>query len=421
MSREVVWSMRQKRDTSSNWISENPVLLAGQIGIETDTNKIKLGTGDNWVDTEYFGGSEVHFETNTGGFPAIGTIETVYIAKDTGLLYQWDGVQYTELSASSGNLVDSVNGKFGVVVIDKTDVGLGNVDNTSDANKPVSSATQTALNNKVDKNASITGGTKTKITYNSNGLVTSGSDATTSDIADGTNKRYVTDANLTVLNNTSGVNTGDQDLTPYFNKSVDDTDDITVGTTNKFATAAEKTKLGFITVTQSVDLDVIESDTVINNDKVTNATHTGEMTGATVLTADKTLITNKSSVAAATGDSLLISDVSDSGNLKETTVQDILNLVPSGSTYITGTAIVDFGSENDYAITTVLNSSITNSNIKSISFTPKDTPSTSLDDFSLNGVYFNIENIIDNTSFDIRGTAINNASNNYIINYLIQV
>lgn len=33
----------------------------------------------------------------------------------------------------------------------KSDVGLGNVDNTSDANKPVSSATQSALNNKVDK------------------------------------------------------------------------------------------------------------------------------------------------------------------------------------------------------------------------------------------------------------------------------
>lgn len=33
----------------------------------------------------------------------------------------------------------------------KADVGLGNVDNTSDANKPVSTATQTALNSKVDK------------------------------------------------------------------------------------------------------------------------------------------------------------------------------------------------------------------------------------------------------------------------------
>lgn len=32
-----------------------------------------------------------------------------------------------------------------------TNIGLGNVDNTSDANKPVSTAQQTALNKKVDK------------------------------------------------------------------------------------------------------------------------------------------------------------------------------------------------------------------------------------------------------------------------------
>ena len=44
--------------------------------------------------------------------------------------------------------VDSVNGKTGAVVINKTDVGLSNVDNTSDLNKPISTATQTALNGK---------------------------------------------------------------------------------------------------------------------------------------------------------------------------------------------------------------------------------------------------------------------------------
>jgi hypothetical protein len=60
------------------------------------------------------------------------------------------------------------------------------------------------------KNTAITGATKTKITYDSKGLVTSGADATTSDIADSLNKRYVTDANLTAIGNTSGTNTGDQ-------------------------------------------------------------------------------------------------------------------------------------------------------------------------------------------------------------------
>jgi hypothetical protein len=47
--------------------------------------------------------------------------------------------------------VNSVNGYTGVVVLGKGDVGLGNVDNTSDVNKPVSTATVTQLNLKEDK------------------------------------------------------------------------------------------------------------------------------------------------------------------------------------------------------------------------------------------------------------------------------
>ena len=61
-------------------------------------------------------------------------------------------------------------------------------------------------------NSAITGATKTKITFDSKGLVTAGADATTADIADSLNKRYVTDAQLTVLGNTSGTNTGDQNI-----------------------------------------------------------------------------------------------------------------------------------------------------------------------------------------------------------------
>lgn len=46
------------------------------------------------------------------------------------------------------NAVESVAGKTGAVTLVKADVGLGNVDNTSDADKPVSTATQTALDGK---------------------------------------------------------------------------------------------------------------------------------------------------------------------------------------------------------------------------------------------------------------------------------
>lgn len=50
--------------------------------------------------------------------------------------------------ASSTGAVTSVNGETGAVMIDKGDVGLGSVDNTSDAAKPISTATQTALDGK---------------------------------------------------------------------------------------------------------------------------------------------------------------------------------------------------------------------------------------------------------------------------------
>jgi hypothetical protein len=114
----------------------------------------------------------------------------------------------------------------------KTALALNNVDNTSDANKPVSSATQTALDAKVDENAAITGATKTKITYDAKGLVTAGADATTADIADSTNRRYVTDAQLVVVGNTSGTNTGDNATNSQYSGLAASKQDTLVSATN---------------------------------------------------------------------------------------------------------------------------------------------------------------------------------------------
>lgn len=52
--------------------------------------------------------------------------------------------------AASAAPVQSVNTRTGDIVLDKTDVGLNNVDNTSDINKPISTATQDALDLKQD-------------------------------------------------------------------------------------------------------------------------------------------------------------------------------------------------------------------------------------------------------------------------------
>lgn len=67
----------------------------------------------------------------------------------------------TTAGAAAAAPVQSVAGKTGVVTLVKADVGLGNVDNTSDANKPVSTAQQTALNLKADLASPILTGNPT--------------------------------------------------------------------------------------------------------------------------------------------------------------------------------------------------------------------------------------------------------------------
>ena len=99
--------------------------------------------------------------------PTTGEAGKIYVTKDTNLTYRWSGSRYIEISASlalgetsstayPGDKGKETTDKVNTHVADlnnphqvtKEQVGLGNVDNTSDANKPISNATQTALNGK---------------------------------------------------------------------------------------------------------------------------------------------------------------------------------------------------------------------------------------------------------------------------------
>ncbi len=77
--------------------------------------------------------------TNLAGFPATGATGKIYVALDTNKAYRWSGSTYVYITSGA---VDSVAGKTGAVSIVKADVGLANVDNTSDANKEVLNATR---------------------------------------------------------------------------------------------------------------------------------------------------------------------------------------------------------------------------------------------------------------------------------------
>ena len=60
--------MQQRRGTASQWTSANPVLNAGEMGWESDTNKFKIGDGTNhWADLDYF------IDANSTVNPSFGT------------------------------------------------------------------------------------------------------------------------------------------------------------------------------------------------------------------------------------------------------------------------------------------------------------------------------------------------------------
>ena len=69
------------------------------------------------------------------------------------------------------------------VTVTAADVGLGNVENTADKDKVISTKTQAALDKKVDKLVTKpAGGTYTKVTINAEGQVTSGANLAAADI-----------------------------------------------------------------------------------------------------------------------------------------------------------------------------------------------------------------------------------------------
>jgi hypothetical protein len=169
--------------------------------------------------------------------------------------------------------VQTVNGYSGNVSITKADLGLGNVQNTSDADKVISARTQTALDTKVDK---VTG----------QGLSTND---------------YST-AEKNKLAAITGTNTGDQDLSAYvttagLNTKVDKETGKGLST-NDYSTA-EKTKLAAITGTNTGDQDLSSYATtavLALKAPLASPTFTGTVTTAVITTGDL----SSSSVTAPT-------------------------------------------------------------------------------------------------------------------------
>jgi len=110
----------------------------GAYNASTNTPTVSDGVGSNGD----------YYRVSTAGSQDFGSGTIAMLVGD--LIIYNDSLSIWQRVAGNPDLVQSVAGKQGVVTLDKTDVGLSNVDNTSDADKPISTATQLALDGKKD-------------------------------------------------------------------------------------------------------------------------------------------------------------------------------------------------------------------------------------------------------------------------------
>lgn len=151
-------------DTYTNWSTKNPKLKKGEmVQVEVPAPKdaivqapsvlIKVGDGThNFNDLAWASGlaADIYDWAKAANKPSYKTSE---LTNDSGFISQVElDNKQNKISANgilkgdgSGTISAADTTEVELVELTKANVGLGNVDNTSDLNKPISTATKTAL------------------------------------------------------------------------------------------------------------------------------------------------------------------------------------------------------------------------------------------------------------------------------------
>lgn len=119
-------------------------VVVGPTTVNPSTDKIVLKYQTHFTSTN--SDSEDSHIINAATTSQAGVMSSADKTKLNGLKDQ-AGIT-SDIDAVQTNLETHINNKSNPHEVTKDQVGLGNVDNTSDANKPISNATQTALNGK---------------------------------------------------------------------------------------------------------------------------------------------------------------------------------------------------------------------------------------------------------------------------------
>lgn len=154
-------------------IDSQEVVFSYTTYIERDLSRIQnivvAGTDENGQDVWVIQGTQKNFakyqlKAYMDSFVDSASVPEHY--PSTKATYDYGQSIKTDLSTSiadakkagtdaQANLTAHINDKENPHEVTKAQVGLGNVNNTSDANKPISTATQNALNEKLDKTAVV--------------------------------------------------------------------------------------------------------------------------------------------------------------------------------------------------------------------------------------------------------------------------
>lgn len=147
-------------------------------------------------------------------------------------------------------------------------------------------------------------------------------------------------------------------------------------------TDAEKAKVGYLSVTQAVNLDVMESNIVTNNAKVSNATHTGQVTGATALALAAAAITAQTDIGAniVDADEFLISD---GGALRRSDISRLATYIQGkGAGFASGTTMLFYSNSAPAGWTKVTTAALNNNALRVVTTTAWTTGSKGSVDFT---------------------------------------
>jgi len=137
--------------------ANKPISTATQTALNAKENTIASGTT-----SQYFRGDKT-FQTLDKNAVGLGNVDNTSDANKPVSTATQTALNAKQDTLVSGTTIKTLEGQSllgsGNIDLTKSDVGLSNVDNTSDANKPVSTATQTALNAKQNSLTLTTTGT----------------------------------------------------------------------------------------------------------------------------------------------------------------------------------------------------------------------------------------------------------------------